>query len=233
MPATTDYLPSREADLLQWSVNFNARINASPMNYGLSVAQAAAYTTLHDAFAAAYTAANEPITRTAATIATKNSAKEALIRGAGGIRELAGIVQAFPGTTDTERIELGLTVRDTEPTPVPPPATAPTLSVISTLARVVKVRLRDAENPDRRGKPTGVSGAALFTFVGETPPSDPLQWSFLFNTSRTVFDVQFPSTVAGGSKVWLTAFWFNPRKESGPASAAVSTRIDDGMSAAA
>jgi len=233
MAATTDYLPAREADLLQWSTNFDTRINAGALNYGLTVPQAAAYTVLHDAFAAAYATANEPITRTPAAITTKNTAKNALIRGVGGIRELAAIVQAFPGTTDTERVELGLNVRDTEPTPIPPPSVAPGLSVSLVTGRTVKVRVFDALVPSSRSKPEGVLGASVYSYVGETAPVDIDSWKYEGSTTRTTIDVEFPATVANGSRVWLTAYWTNPRLESGPPCQPVSTNIAGGLAQAA
>ncbi len=225
--------PRKDADLLSWSINFNALINASPMNYGLTLPQGAAYTVLHDAFAAAYAAAVNPNTNSKANVNAKNVAKENLLYGAGGAWELVNIVQAFPGTDDTERGQLGLRIPDVSPTPVPAPAVAPDLSIISTFGRTIKVRLRDQSNPDSRGKPEGVQGATVIYHVGETVPSDPAQWTFAMNVSRTVFDVELPASVAAASKVWLTAFWFNARKESSPAASPEYTVISDGVSQAA
>lgn len=233
MPASLDYLPTREADLLQWSVNFNAHITADPTAYGLTLPQQAAYTVLHDAFAAAYTTANDNATRTPAAIQTKNTAKANLISGSNGIRELAGIIQAFPGTTDTERIELGLNVRDTEPTPIPPPSVAPGLSVLMVTGRTVKVRVFDALVPSSRSKPAGVKGASVYSYVGETAPVDIDSWKYEGSTTRTTFDVEFPATAPAGSTVWLTAYWTNPRLESGPACQPVSTNIAGGLAQAA
>jgi hypothetical protein len=225
MSHVNGYLPTREADLLTWSGNFDTLINLTPTDYGLTAGQATDYRALHTAFTDAYAVANGPERGPAAT-QTKNTAKHALIAEA---RKLVRIIQAFPGTTNTMRVQLKITVPDVEPTPVPVPSTAPVLSIVRTINRVVTVRLRDSENPDRRGKPHGVSGASIFMYIGENPPADPLQWSFLLSTARPAMNIPFASTVPGGSKVWLCAFWFNPRKQSGPASTAVSTIISEGM----
>jgi hypothetical protein len=45
--------------------------------------------------------------------------------------------------------------------------------------------------------------------------------------------VVFPASVAPGSKVWLTAFFFNPRALSGPAATPVSTYLPGGAAMAA
>lgn len=226
--------PKKDADLVTWSSNFQTKITATPTAYGLTAAQATAYTTLNTAWNTAYSRATNPNTNSKQAVIAKNTAKHNLVDGAGGAWALVDIVQAFPGTTNDMRGELGLRIPDTSMTPIPAPATAPDLSIVATMGRIIKVRLRDQENPDRRGKPEGVNGATVLYYVGnDTPPNDPSVWVFLENTSRTSLDVEIPSAVAAGSKVWLTAFWFNNRKQASPAAAFEFTRISDGYAAAA
>ncbi len=225
--------PRKDADLLLFTTNFDAKITASPTTYGLDALQAAAYTPLHAAFATAYAAATNPNTNSKQAIIAKNQAKDALLDSPGGARQLVNIIQAFPGMTDAMRGELGLRIPDPEPTPIPEPGSPPNLSIISTFARVIKVRLQDQENPARRGKPDGVQGATVLYCVGETAPADPAQWVFAKNTSTTLFEAEIPASVVAGSRVWLTAFWFNARKDSGPAATPESTRISDGLGMAA
>src|SRR5690606_26227668 len=110
-----------------------------------------------------------------------------------------------------------------------PPATAPVVTIVSTLGRIVRIRLRDSVDAVSRGRPHGVAGATVLAYVGEEAPASPMEWSFLFNTSETIVDVEFSASVPPGSRVWLTAFWYNPRSQSGPAAAPVSARIGDGL----
>jgi hypothetical protein len=232
MPGT-HFIPPREPELNEFAINFNTKIAASPTTYGLTAAQATAFTVLFNAWTSAYTTAITPATRTHPAIVAKNQAKVNMVDGVGGIRQLARIVQAAPGVTAQQKADLGLPVRDSEPTPVPPPQFAPSLTILSTMQRIVKIRLRDVDNPDRRGMPDGVDGAAVLYFVGEDAPDNVEDWSFMMNTTRTLLDVEFPATIPAGSKVWLTAFWFNQRKESGPAAAPQCTNIASGLAQAA
>jgi hypothetical protein len=227
--AVPTFKPSTEAELLTWSTNFDAKITATPTTFGLTADQATAYAALHAAFATAYATAVNPNTNSKQAIIAKNQAKTKLLNGEGGARDLVSIIQVFPDTTDAMRGELGLRIHDAEPTPVPEPTTPPDLSIVSTFARTITVRLRDQKNPDRRGKPDGVQGATILYHVGDTAPADASQWIFAKNTSRTSFNVEVPANVEAGSRVWLTAFWFNTRKESGPAATPESTRISDGF----
>jgi len=229
--------PGREADLLAWSSNFNARINASANVFGLTSAQAALYGDLHALFAEKYAIGTEPSTNSRQAVAAKNVAKRNLIKAPGGARQLIDIIQAFPGTTDPMRASLGIRAKDVGPTPVSIPKEAPLLSVLSVNNRTVTMLLKDPKDPTRRAKPRGVQGATILTYVGgeggagggEGPPSDPMQWSFGLNASKTKFTVDFPFTVAPGAKVWIAAMWFNARKETSPPSTPVFTRLNDSM----
>ena len=225
--------PKKDSELLSWSANWDAKITATPVLFGLTAAQATSYASLHAGFAARYAASVNPNTNSRAAINAKNVARETLLNGAGGAWELVDIVQAFPGTTDIMRGELGLRIPDVSPTPVPPPGDPPDLSIISTAGRTIKVRLRDQQNPDRRGKPAGVQGATILYFPGDVAPQDPSEWTFAMNTSRTQEDVSIPASVPAGTKVWLTAFWFNARKQTSQAATFESTRISDGLAQAA
>lgn len=225
-----DFLPAREAELVTWSINFDTKITAAPTNYGLTVVLADNYNGLHEAFIAAYNMANDPLTRSPANIAAKNSAKEALIEYA---RMLARIVQATPGMPPAEKESLGLNPRTNEPSPVPVPDEAPTLDVVEREGTTVRVKLHDGSG-SRRGKPDGVAGASVFSYVGPTPPAEVSDWKFVENTTRTVIDVTFAAELAPGTVVWLTAFWYNPRAMSGPGCTPVSAILaGGGMSMAA
>jgi hypothetical protein len=222
---STPFVPSREADLVTWGLNFSTKITATPTTFGLTAGQATTNGTLYTAFVDAYNVAQDDATRSPMNVELKNVAKVNLIAN---IRLLAGIVQRFPGTTNAMRIDLGLTPRDIGPTPVPPPAIQPLVQVKSATVRTVRIRLIDATNPTRRGKPPGVAGVSVFSYVGEEPPAEISSWKFEGNAGRTTLDVVFAATVPSGAIVWFTAFYFNPRKESGPAATPVSTHLPGG-----
>lgn len=228
MPATTDFLPRKEAELVVWSTTFKNLIVATPTAYGLTAAQATAYTTLHDSFVTQYNLANADGTRTPSVIVSKNQAKRFLIANA---RLLAGIIQRDPETTNQQRSDLGLTVPSTR-SPIPPPAIAPSIDVLSVTGSVVRIRMHDPVNTTRRGKPPGVAGMTVFSFVGANPPTTAGDWKFEGNTTRTTLNINFPNA-APGATVWFTAFYRNERDQSGPAADPVSTRIAGGSAMAA
>jgi hypothetical protein len=223
-----DFLPSKDADLLAWSANYSALLTSEAASIGILPAQATAYAALHTAFAAALETATEPSTRTRSAVAAKDAAKAPLKAMA---RDLARIINAFPGITNAQRIDLGLNPRSGEASPINPPGESPVMEVVSANGRTLKVRLH-ALGSERRGKPEGVDGATVFSFVGAAAPADISQWKFEGSTTRTSFDVEFPPTVAAGSQVWLCAFWFNPRAQSGPACTPISAYLAGGVAGA-
>ncbi|HEX8520629.1 MAG TPA: hypothetical protein VF669_00150 [Tepidisphaeraceae bacterium] len=222
------FLPNSDSALLAWSLNFKSLIISSPTAFGLTTALASAYGTLHDSYASAL-AACDPAIRTRGAVATKNTAKNALKANA---RLLADLVRGTASVTNAQKLALGLTVRSAG-SPIPPPSDAPGLDVVSVSAWTVNIKLHDAAVAGKRGKPPGVSGASVFTFVGANPPVDISAWQFVGNTGKTKLSVPFPNTLAAGAKVWLAAFWFNPRKQSGPVCAPVGTNLPGGSVALA
>jgi hypothetical protein len=217
------FFPSGDTALLAWSLNFNTLITATPTAYGLTAALATAYGTLHTAYATAL-AACEPPLRNKSAVSTKNVARTNLKNDA---RLLANMVNGTASVTNAQKISLGLNVRSS-PSPIPVPSTWPAMEITSVSAWTVKIKLHDSASGKKRGKPPGVSGASVFSFVGTDAPTDIGAWKFEGNTGRTVIDVAFANTIAAGAKVWLTAFWFNGRKQSGPACAPVATNLQGG-----
>jgi len=226
------YPPRQDAGVLSWGQNFLTKITPAPATMGLLPAQVTAFGALVTAYASAYATAIEPSTNSKANITAKNVAREALMTGPGGAKQLVGIVQAFPGTTDFMRAELAIRIRDVEPSPIDKPTESPSLSIDEeeVFGRTIPVRLRDKKSPDSRKKPAGVQGASVFYQIGDTLTAN---WVFSGNTNRTTYLLDIPDTVPEGETVWITANWFNPAKDTGPAATPIFTKVQYGGAAMA
>lgn len=106
-----------DAELYAGSAAFSAQITATPTSFGLVAAQATAYAALNAAYATAYLAATNPLTRTKGAIEGKDAAKASLKIMAS---DLAKIIDGTATVTDQQKANLGLSVRAT-PTPRPAP----------------------------------------------------------------------------------------------------------------
>jgi hypothetical protein len=221
------FLPVKDATLLAWAQNFYAVANVAPTTYGLTAAQCTAFNTLVTNYQTAL-AACEPGVRNKSAVQAKNTAKAALKTNA---RLLAKLVEGTASVTNAQKAALGVNVR-AMPSPIPAPSVSPQLDIVSVTGRTVTIRLHSSET-GKRGKPAGVKGAAIFSYVGATAPTDPSAYAFQGNTTKTVNVVAFPESTSAGTTVWLTAMWFNERAMSGPACEPVSATIQYGMSSMA
>ena len=219
-------IPTKDSLLVPFSTNFNTRINATPVVYGTTAPAALAYTALHDPFVAAYNAliaAREAHIRSSPLAQTKDDAKRNLLRYA---RWMYKNIQANSAVTDTSKTELGIRVPDVSPTPQPVPSFAPKLSVESVNGRLVRILLTDPAHPTRKRMPDGCNGATVMSFVGPTAPETPAGFKYEGSTAKTTIEVLFPETVEPGAQAWLIAFFFNERKQNGPACTAVPVTIN-------
>ena len=223
-------IPTKDVSLVDWSTNTTTRLTSSPATYGTTAAVATQYGGLHDAFVLAYNtlvAARAAGVRSSPLASLKDSAKQALLAFA---RPLYKQIQANTAVTDAAKIELGVVVPDTEPSPQPVPSFAPKLIVEKIDGRLVTIRLADPANDTRKRMPAGCNGATVMSYVGATAPTNPAAYKYEGSTSKVTVDILFPESVAPGTQVWLTAFFFNERKQNGPACTAVGAIINYGGS---
>jgi len=131
---------------------------------------------------------------------------------------------ANPAVVDNpSRLELGLKVHDTEPTPAEKPETAPELELKFPGIRRVDVEIHD-EGKENRKRPKGVNGAVVYYAVGDKPATSLEELTH--STLCTKPPHRFEFTDAQRGK-WLTvaARWQSSRGELGPGSEIVSCAI--------
>lgn len=219
------FLPYRESELLLFAQNAHAVLDATPdafVGFGLTQAQFDTFQSRYSAFDAAYITANHPDTRTPTAVSQKNLAKAAMVSY---IREMVRLVQAHPGLTDDQRVSLGITVPDVDPSPVPRPVEQPGLSVRLVKGRVIMLQLTREDG--RRAKPEGVASAAVYRFVGGEPPAGIGGFEYVGSWSTTRPEVVMPEDTPVGTKVWVSAAWANRKQQLGfacpPVSATTNT----------
>lgn len=219
-----DFLPRKENALLQWSQRFSGQIAAAPVSYGLTAGQAAAYAALDDAFAAALAKTSVRQIRSMVTVVEKNAAKALLVTMA---RQLSMIVKGTAGVTATQRIDLGINPGTAARSATQRPESAPSVQVNDVTGTTAGIILGNAESP-RLGKPDGVRGAMIHTFIGDEPPSELGEWVCYGTTTRRRITIRFASDLAPGTQVWFCARWLNSRLQAGPISPPRSTRLPGG-----
>lgn len=205
-------LPKTDNGLKDWAVNADTKITADPPSFGRTVLEASAYHAVVQIYVDALALLLDPATKTHPNVIAKNEAKKSLSDAS---RLLIKSIQADPNVSDATRAEIFIEPRKPA-TPIPVPPDSPELTVKSINGRTVVVKLKQPEGLGR-GKPAGVACAAVYAYWGPEPvPDDITKWESQGTCSNTEFTIDFPLSVPGFSKVYLTAAWKNPRQQAGP-----------------
>lgn len=218
---SVQYIPSRDADFMVWIDNFSELLTAAPTDYGLTSSDATALAALTADFDSALSAATNGSTRGPSTIAAKDSARAAAEARA---RQLATIIQANPSVTEQQKTDLGLTVRKTNKTPVPPPTTSPLLTFKAATPLQHTLKYADQETPFSRSRPFGAVALMLSVWIrpAGTPPSGPPDQTLTI--TRNPVGVTF--TNADVTKMaTYTARWVTLKGDEGPVSLPLSAAV--------
>jgi hypothetical protein len=216
-----DYIPSTDADLVTWSDNFNTVIGTGYASYGLSSGQAAAYSTLNTAYANAYADAINPGTRTATTVAAKDTARNSLVAYA---RQLGQIARKYPGITDELLADAGLTVPDPIPSPIAAPTTSPVLTLQQSTSLTQVLKFKDSVLVNPRSKPAGATAMQLFRKIGTAAPASVADCEFVGNFSRSPMQIDFGGADALKNAYYI-ARWVTARGLVGPPSGTLTATI--------
>ena len=210
------WIPTKDAELDPWTLNFAALLTADPARYGIEAADALVVHTQTQIWHIAYLAAIAPATRTKLSVLEKDGEKVTEL----GIGRLYGAqIRANAGVANEDKTALGLNIPDPIPTPVPPPTTAPTVTVTLAGIGVHLMDIRDILTPTSKAKPQGVAGCILYYQDGIAPLislTDPLITGIVTKADQVI------STFGGvpGKYRTYVGQWFNRKGELGPMGAA-------------
>jgi hypothetical protein len=220
----SDFIPSREADLVTWVSDFSSKISAAPTSYSLLAADATALAGLVTSFINLREIAQDPATKTAVATTNKAVAKAALLAD---VRSLAKRIQAAPSVTAGQKVGLGLPIHNATPTPTPPPETRPIASVAGIDSRMIALRLADETTPTKRARPANATAAEVYSFVAtgsEQPPQDLEMWRFEGLATKSDFIVDFNQADAGKNAT-IVARWVNRKGAAGPTSSPITRAV--------
>jgi hypothetical protein len=94
----------------------------------------------------------------------------------------------------------------------------------SLVGNILTVRLIDQESSRRGVRPRGVVGAQVFFATGDQPPGSFEGWHAPVVTLSSKAIIHLPY-LPPGTKVWVTARWFNHRGETSVTSVPVSAHV--------
>jgi hypothetical protein len=216
-----DSLPSRDVDLRDFGNTFAGKIAASAVALGFTVIEATGLTTTASNYSDALDLVVDPETKTKGKVADKNLKREILKVT---LRSFINRLQSNPNITVEQKTDLGIHVRDTEPTNRPAPTSQPVLTVLG-IVNDTDVVCRSVDLiTGKKARPSGVAGIAFYTFVGENPPSDIEEWRHDGLTGKSQFTCGMRAEDAG-KLITIRARYYNGKGEFGPLSTPVTTVI--------
>jgi len=200
--SSTPYIPNPDAQFNDWLANFATVIAASPTTYFLTAGDATAISAQSTAFSAAYALAIGGGTRGPANIAAKDAART---EATAIVRPYAQGIAGNPAISNDDKVSVGVTVRKTTRTVVPPPSTSPSLILVSLTPNRVNLQYRDSTTPLLKTKPAGVIGLQLWASFGTVPAVSPAACDFALVATKTPFALD--TTGNAGKVVTLYGRW--------------------------
>lgn len=216
-----DFIPTSDADLLQFAANFSATLSPLAVSLGLTADDNLTIADARDIFSSALAAHNDKQTAARAATQTKDAARADLVAI---LRSYAKRLQASPTTTDAHRADLGITIAKSNQTSVGAPTSAPVLAIATGNRLQHVVSFQDEMTPTSRAKPAGVLGCEIYRAIGIVPPASPEDYSFLTMDTATPHVVAFNEADAG-KKAFYIARWANRAGQTGAWSSVASATI--------
>ncbi len=143
--ATSDFIPSKEGDIVPWTENFITVANANLATLGLIASDITTITTKKTDYSTKLNASIAKQAEAKASTDTKNISKSSLVTN---IRVLAKQIQAKPGVSNSIKELLGLTVPSPTPSPTNP---VPPLNLTGSIVAGgnASIKWSRSNNPDR------------------------------------------------------------------------------------
>jgi hypothetical protein len=217
-----DYLPSKEAEFLQWTKSFITYLGASAERFGFPKDLYDALAAQQQDFTEKYIAAEDPSTRTRISVQKKAMAriefKKALRQA---VREYLANNHLV---NNADRDGLGIPIRKTSRTPSPVAKTYPDCDIDCSVIRRLSIHFYDQGSTRSKAKPAGQHGAEIRWAISNTPIVD------IKDLVNSAFDTCTPFTLnfeghERGQTVYFSLCWENTRGEKGPWSIVMSAII--------
>ncbi len=218
-----DYVPAPDAEFDGWQANWVTFAAANAVELGLDpISDIPLITAAQTAWDADYDGHLTAQAAAQAARAAKDAERSIYVAL---LRSFSQQIQKRTGTTDAQRGGLGVTIPDTEPTPIPAPTTAPVLNIVTAerLRHMVEAS-KTAPEGGGLGKPAGVRGVQLWRKIGDPPPGGESDFEFVSEFTRTRMTLDYQMS-QGGQTIYYQARWVSTRGETGPWGELVSATV--------
>jgi hypothetical protein len=215
-----DFIPPKDGKFLEWVKNFLAYLILNAAIWRIEPESYKEIESLAIAYEAAYVKLEDP-NHGKADVLLKTKCRTALEKA------IRPFIKEYIANnhliSDKDRIHLGVTVRDPNPTPTPVSDKPPFIIIVLLSAGVILIKFGDIET-GKRGKPLGQTGAELAYAILDNKPEDWDELSHSIFSTRSPFRLSFKGTERG-KILYFALRWQNTRGEKGPWSEIMSVII--------
>jgi len=204
------YMPTKTSDFLAWSENFITVVNLHKAGWGIDQSLITELQTLQAEAEALYEKCRSPSRSKEDTLQKNETISLLKTKEEQLVRQL----QAASFMTDAFRLELGITIKDTHPTPRQDPKTKPDVKVTMEPPGVLLFRF-SAPGSSRGAKDPDAVGLELCWALLNQPPSSQSELVHsAYGTNRTV-KLQF-DLADRGKTLYYMARWRGSGEKHGP-----------------
>jgi len=216
-----DYIPSKDAQALQWMQTFSSGLQSDPSRYFISSPEAEAIVNAVELFAAALADAVDPAQRNAVTVALKDEARN---NAEQLCRQVANLIKYNAGISNPDKIAIGVRPINPNRDPINCPQTAPILNIIAATPGAQTLRFADSMTPETGKKPFGATELQLFVHVADEAIDDPDAAQFYGKFTKNPVGVAFDASDKGKEATYF-ARWSDRKGQVGPWSLPVNMTI--------
>ena len=212
---SNNYIPDSLGPFQEFTTNFVTIASDDPEALGLTMAGVATLSSSFANFLAKRRTYNDAKSTLDGLATAQNEARDATIVL---LREAAQTVQNRKATTDEQRRQLRLPIRKEGQTPIPPPATLPSLRVEVERGGRHEIIFSDDAIPNSDRKPSDVMGCEIHEWVlspGQSAPDDYASWPLVGIDTHNPYLRMHPPKDAGKEVVYVGR-WLNAKGEPGP-----------------
>ena len=207
-----DYIPRSDEEFDIWQENLLSTVLPNIVNWNIPQQDYDDLLPLQTNWDNAWDGAKNKDTRSSTDVQLKDDARAAYES------VLRKFVQAHLAVnramSDADRQSMGLTVRDTTPTPVPVPTTHPVGQIDSSQTQRHTIKFSD-QSSSSRGKPEGVANCEIHYILDNAnadPDEDPMLTA-VATRSNHVIDYKASDS---GKRAYYYLRWVNTRGQGGP-----------------
>lgn len=216
-----DFLPRTDAEFDAFFRQFHDATTREPDTFGLSSGDVQLVQTAYAAWIVAYPAHLDGQKKAHELTETKDKVREDAETAA---RVAARKINAHPGVDNEMRAKAALPSHELSRAAYGVPTTCPVARVESIGNHTLVLHVADARTPHKAAKPAGVHACEVCVFLGDRPPADPEQFTFLKHSTRESIADVHPAADAGKNAFYILR-WVSTKLEPGPWSEVVSARV--------